>query len=93
MLPPRQAGIYRIAQAEVAYDVPLLGLIAGEGARRHHDELHAGRFPGATGQPARDEHRREGHGLQTTDARRKRQRSHHVPTPRSSCAPLITILA
>lgn len=26
MLPPRQAGVYRIAQAEVAYDVPLLGL-------------------------------------------------------------------
>ena len=26
MLPPRQAGVYRIAQAEVAYDAPLLGL-------------------------------------------------------------------
>ncbi len=26
MLPPRQAGAYRIAQAEVAYDAPLLGL-------------------------------------------------------------------
>lgn len=26
MLPPRQAGVYRIAQAEVAYNVPLLGL-------------------------------------------------------------------
>jgi len=26
MLPPRQAGVYRIAQAEVTYDAPLLGL-------------------------------------------------------------------
>ncbi len=32
MLPPRQAGNYRIAQAEVAYDVPLLNLV-GEKVR------------------------------------------------------------